>query len=303
MNRARILEQRERLRQLFRAHLGQGSPYALVDFPDHPNVGDSAIWLGELAVLREVTGRDPSYVSTWHDFDYRVFADACPGGVLLIHGGGNLGDLWPHHQQFRERLLTTFKNRKIVQLPQSIFFKSDKAAARFSSVATKHPDFSLYVRDTVSQAFAASRLGLRAELSPDTAMMLDLHRQGEATVPLLALLRTDCEGAALADAHLGGATIVDWLTNDEDVPTGSSARARERQARTRLARGVALLSQGERLITDRLHGHLLALLMGIPHVFHDNSYGKLSAYAASWTAGPSPIAGAPGNMKLNSPAL
>src|SRR3546814_2134871 len=35
---------------------------ALVDFPDHSNVGDSAIWLGEMAYLRK-NNRLPAYHS------------------------------------------------------------------------------------------------------------------------------------------------------------------------------------------------------------------------------------------------
>ena len=47
-----IAGQREALLDLYRRHVTPGEPYALVDFPDHPNVGDSAIWLGEIALLR-----------------------------------------------------------------------------------------------------------------------------------------------------------------------------------------------------------------------------------------------------------
>ncbi|MEG8022012.1 polysaccharide pyruvyl transferase family protein [Sphingomonas aerolata] len=62
----------------------------------------------------------------------------------------------------------------------------------------------------------------------------------------------------------------------------------ERLARARVARGLTLLSRGRQIVTDRLHAHILALLLGIPHVALDNEYGKLSAYIAAWTA-PSPL--------------
>jgi pyruvyl transferase EpsO len=32
-----------------------------------------------------------------------------------------------------------------------------------------------------------------------------------------------------------------------------------------------------------LHGHILATLLGIPHVILDNSYGKLSSFYRQWT--------------------
>ena len=37
-------------------------PYALVDFPNHANVGDSAIWAGEMAYFRRHAPRPPDQV-------------------------------------------------------------------------------------------------------------------------------------------------------------------------------------------------------------------------------------------------
>jgi pyruvyl transferase EpsO len=54
-------------------------------------------------------------------------------------------------------------------------------------------------------------------------------------------------------------------------------------ARQRLARGLTLLSEGQVLVTDRLHGHILALRLGIPHVVLDNSYDKLHHFISAWT--------------------
>jgi exopolysaccharide biosynthesis predicted pyruvyltransferase EpsI len=54
-------------------------------------------------------------------------------------------------------------------------------------------------------------------------------------------------------------------------------------AQRRLARGVSLLSGGRVIVTDRLHGHILATLLGIPHVVLDNSYGKLHHFIRTWT--------------------
>lgn len=39
------------------------------------------------------------------------------------------------------------------------------------------------------------------------------------------------------------------------------------------------------MITNRLHGHILLLLLGIPHILLDNSYGKISGYHSTWTSG------------------
>jgi exopolysaccharide biosynthesis protein PssK len=45
-----------------------------------------------------------------------------------------------------------------------------------------------------------------------------------------------------------------------------------------------MISSGEVLVTDRLHGHIVAMLMGVPHVLVDNSYGKLRRFHETWTS-------------------
>src|SRR5262249_49759917 len=43
----------------------------------------------------------------------------------------------------------------------------------------------------------------------------------------------------------------------------------------RLERGCKILARGRVVITDRLHGHILCLPLGIRHVLLDNNYRKL----------------------------
>lgn len=282
-----VARQQAALLTMYRAHVGPGDRYALVDFPDHANVGDSAIWLGEVAMLRNVTGRDPDYVSTWHDFDLAAFRVAAPDGVLFLHGGGNLGDIWPHHQQFREAILAQVRDRRIVQLPQSIHFRSSGGVAAFGALVAQHPDVHLYVRDRPSLALAQRHWTCPVDLAPDSAFALGPQRRGAADRDLLMLLRTDDERVAHELTHDPDALIADWL-DDGPLPTarpGEALADRYRSLATaRVERGLALLSRGRRVVTDRLHAHILCLLLGIPHVALDNNYGKLSAYIAAWTA-------------------
>ena len=51
-----------------------------------------------------------------------------PTGPIFIHGGGNFGDLWAAHQEFRERVLERFPDRQIIQFPQSIHYNSQERA-------------------------------------------------------------------------------------------------------------------------------------------------------------------------------
>jgi pyruvyl transferase EpsO len=59
-------------------------------------------------------------------------------------------------------------------------------------------------------------------------------------------------------------------------------RTYRRHAAYRLACGVRKLSRGQVIVSDRLHAHLIAGLMGKPHVCLDNSYGKIGRYIETW---------------------
>lgn len=47
--------------------------------------------------------------------------------------------------------------------------------------------------------------------------------------------------------------------------------------------GFNFLTQGELVILDRLHGHILSIMLGMPSILIDNNVGKLSKYRNAWT--------------------
>ncbi|MCI4592660.1 polysaccharide pyruvyl transferase family protein [Sphingobium sp. BYY-5] len=275
-------------------------PVALVDFPDHSNVGDSAIWLGEMAWLT-AAGRAPVYTCSLNNFSEDDLRRAAPTGPILIHGGGNFGTTWLRHEQFRLRLLRNFPDRPIIQLPQSIFYDDADRSAEMAQAIRDHGAFTLLVRDAKSFAFAERHFDCEVKLCPDAAIYLGCHQRLSPKADILALLRTDHEAVAGDAVSPPPATIAqDWLEEGRMERTFIRARVkvdslrastdREKRLRRyqlladwRLRRGFSILSQGQVVVTDRLHAHILSLLLDIPHVALDNSYGKLSGFAAHWT--------------------
>lgn len=292
---------------------------ALVDFPDHSNVGDSAIWLGEMAYLRK-SGRLPAYYSAIADFDDDVCRAAIGGGAILIHGGGNMGTLWPKHEAFRLHLLRTHRGRPIIQMPQSLHYADPAAAAEMAEAIRAHGQFTLLVRDARSLAFAEQHFDCPIRLCPDAALMLGRQQRSPATVPVFALLRTDHERAAGETSLPAGVVADDWLEEDAAQkrrlrvslglgrlftrdPMAQRAARQQRLAEWRFRRGLAMLSAGELVVTDRLHAHILSLLLDIPHVLLDNNYGKVAGFADQWTGDYSGLMRATGRAEAFATAL
>ncbi len=305
-NQPVIAAQRAELDRIVGRFLGPGRPYAILDFPDHSNVGDSAIYVGEVRLLEALTGRRASYVCTHRSYDPAALASACPDGPVFIHGGGNFGDFWPEHQRFRERVLETLRERTVVQLPQSIKFRDDVGIARCRAAFAGHKDAHILVRDAESLAFVRQHFDCPVDLSPDCAFAIGpLDRRGQPEVETLLLLREDHERVSHDRSPLDGLQshrVDDWLDEPargraqrafgklEAVLAGRLTRAGrdemkyEKLATQRVERGLRLLSQGRAVITDRLHAHILCTLLDIPHVALDNVYGKIANYVGAWTS-------------------
>src|SRR5262249_8900130 len=96
------------------------SKCALVDFPNYPNVGDSAIWLGQRAFLKSVDAK-VAYccdLNTYSQSQMRKMIDG--DSIILMQGGGNFGDIWHHHQRFPEQVIRDFPHHRIVIFPHSL---------------------------------------------------------------------------------------------------------------------------------------------------------------------------------------
>lgn len=287
-------------------------PVALVSFPNHANAGDPAIWLAAERTLARL-GKRVAYRCAWSSYDPRALRAAAPEGPILLNGGGNLGDLYAGQQGTRERVLADFPGRHVVQLPQSIWFEDPANLERNRALFEGHGAVTLLVREGASLERARESFDVPVRRCPDLVFALHpLDRPVEPDVPVVWLARHDPEtarpdggaGPEAGGLDLTGVRRLDWLDPvpgearpplgarlavraqrllGADRPVAGPTRARllartfDPLARHWLDRGRRILSGGEVVITDRLHGHVLSLLMGIPHVVTDNRTGKVRA--------------------------
>jgi exopolysaccharide biosynthesis protein PssK len=309
-NNELVLELRVEIGRVLRSVVVAGSRCALVGFPNHENPGDSAIWLAVRAVLRDLE------VSTVFACDHQSYspealAAALGDGTILLNGGGNLGDVWPREQILRERIFQDFRRTPIVQLPQSLHFDDPENLVRFRQLVEGRDDVVFLLREEQSLA-RARQLGVEALLCPDAAFLLEAPMPRDPETTVVCVMRSDREGRGLPAPEGDGIEIVDWLAVPADdqplvaiaqadqLGEAMTAGADEAElamlaasildvyddlARRRLDRAFTSLQRGRAVITDRLHGHILALLLGIPHVVMDNRYGKLRSVYETWTSG------------------
>ena len=84
--------------------------YIYLDLPYYPNIGDHLIWEGTKNFLRQLPYKC-LYATSKECY--------CPphinkNVIILLHGGGNWGTLYPEHHQFRKKIIQSL----LMQPPQ-----------------------------------------------------------------------------------------------------------------------------------------------------------------------------------------
>jgi pyruvyl transferase EpsO len=254
---------------------------------------------------------------------------------IFCLGGGNLGDLWPNPQRFRETVVRACASQPITLLPQCVYFRDPQKLERARTIFNEHPRLTIMVRDPVSLGLVRAHFESRCLLTPDQAVLLT-----DVIPPRAAASRTgsfflsrgasDPEAAGdLADFHRA-ATIPagNWesmgpsgfLTGMEVYLNGGNAPApassddmplalwdivRKVQRPGYVVRSWRIVRQSIRqldpyalVVTDRFHGHILCTIRHIPHVVVGNNHHKIRSHWEQWMSGVPGAAFAPAPEEL-----
>lgn len=209
---------------------------AVLDAPNQRNVGDSLIWAGEIAYFERM-GLRLRYVADLQGYSSEALRKAMPTGVVLLHGGGNFGDLWPGHQQHREQVVRDLPDYPIVQLPQSIYFRDSDRAKRANEVIGSHPNFTLLLRDRESMGRAEAQLpDVPATFCYDMALGYSPRSVADASPDVnnvLVIARADVErSSGLFDVEF------DWIPGAELTKTDWGPGSGVAELRWKAARWV-----------------------------------------------------------------
>lgn len=327
-------------------NIGTFEECALLNYPDHPNIGDHLIWLGEVFYLTDVLKTKIKYTAADNrDFSGEVMERQVGKAPIIFHGGGSLGDLWSEHQEFREHIISKYRDRPIIIMPQSIYFASSANLKIAANVFNSHPNLTLFTRDNYSYEFAVKHFcNCQVIKTPDMAFQM-VNMPGLTSNPnqkhsILYHCRKDKElnqVSSPTSIELPNLAVEDWVSYKWKNWNSYKSMFRTSQAWPwRIRSIIRLVREGRRreltnstewiswqvrqqfhsytakfdtlynptmhriswslmhsgvyqlrrhrlVITNRLHGHILCILLGIPHVFLSNSYHKNEAFYESWT--------------------
>lgn len=276
------------------------SDYIHLDLPYHSNIGDTLIWEGEETFLKSVPYKCLHKSSLFTFKEIKIPEST----VILLHGGGNLGDLWRRFQDYRLNIIKQYPKNKIIIFPQTVWYKNELQAKADAEKMALHRNLTICARDKISYDFLKTHFNNNILLLPDMAFCIEQQRLKryitKPTKDILLLKRKDQELSSKDDYYKyiteeGNIEVHDWPTMEHsDIITKGFQKvvflgksivdkyANYIYKPYLIKTGVIFLSNYKYIYATRLHVAILSILLNKPFVFFDNSYGKNSSFYDTW---------------------
>ncbi len=258
----------------------------LFDVPTHGNIGDAGIAIAEEVFIKE----------NLQEYEYMKILDIqteegiqkaqetiTSEDIILLHGGGNLGDEYMLCENRRRMVMKAFPNNRIIVMPQTIYFndtqKGKKELEETKQIYNSHKYLTLVARENVSFNMMKKEFPkVNVILTPDIVMYLN-ETKVESRRGVLLAMRRDVEkiltienmekiksevlktfdNLVITDTHLGDVQIEDKM--------------REKILEEKLAE----FRKAQLVITDRLHGMIFAAITSTPCIALGNYNHKIEA--------------------------
>ena len=248
----------------------------VMGIPHHGNLGDNAIALAEEQLLEKYF---PEYEKYALQEDY---LDICcqrakrfinDEDIILLHGGGNIGDTYVMPEKGRRMVIETFPNNKIIIFPQTAYFsdteEGKKELAISKQIYNAHKHLVILAREKKSYDFMKENFeNAKVYLTPDIVMTLNKssHKQRNGAILLFRqdvekvlkeeefekiknIVSTNYSSYTMTDMHIG------------ELPINNVAGEYRKNL---LDKKFEQFQTAEIAITDRLHGMIFAAITQTP---------------------------------------
>lgn len=255
----------------------------LMGTPHHANIGDLAIAYAEEELIKKYFQKYKLYIMQEEKLDIcakRVKKYIKPDDIILLHGGGNIGDTFVTPEKGRRTVISTFPNNKIIIFPQTAYFESEEELNISKKIYNAHKNLIIMAREKRSYEFMKKHFyNAKVYLTPDIVMTLkkveELQRKGT-----MIMLRKDIEKTIdntiteniikYAKEHFDVVRFSDM--NLTVVVNDISDKKREKMIEEKCKE----FQKSELVIADRLHSMIFSAITETPCVVFDSLTHKIA---------------------------
>lgn len=258
----------------------------VMGIPHHGNIGDNAIAVAEEQLLSKYFSEYKVYYMQEKYLDMcakRVKKYINDEDIILLHGGGNIGDTYERPEKGRREVIKLYPNNKIIIFPQTAYFsdtqKGKEELEISKQIYNNHKKLIILAREEKSYNFMKEHFyNAKIYLTPDIVMTLhkpnNIYKNREG---VLFLFRTD-EEKTLDDRkvkELINNKYTKVTTSDMNLGKGIvkiGGKVRDELLESKFNQ----LKEHKFVITDRLHGMIFAAITETPCIAFGNFNHKIS---------------------------
>lgn len=261
-----------------RKNINSNKPrFIILNTPDHRNIGDHALALGEYRFLYDYFPNyavDEFYGNLMDSrflTDKRIKAMIGNDDIIIIHAGGYIGTIWMKEEVRVRRLLNIFKDKKVFIFPQTVFFDDDEYGKQqlyeSQKIYSLCKNLVMFVREKYSERFFSENFkDCRSYLVPDMVLYLkSLKVNVSERNCIITCLRNDKEKTV--DYY----DVISEKLNKFELEVKKTDMMEDHQIyresrESEVYSKIKELSKAKLVVTDRLHGMVLSALANTPCV-------------------------------------
>lgn len=263
----------------------------LIGTPEHLNIGDAAIALGELEFFKKYF---PGYrvieLSSYEfENEYENFAAmVSDDDLIFLQGGGNLGNRYLNEEKIRRRVIKDFPNNQIVILPQTIYFDEDENGKKELDISRKiyaeHPNLMILTRGLQSLNSAKSNFPTAKSMCfLDMALILRYKEEAERKGILLCLRDLGDESGLTDNEYRNIQDTIATIDPGFELTNNYYQNPIDNNIYIGIRRRVVLeelkrFALHQVIVTDRLHGLIFAIITKTPCVLLSSYNQKIPEF-------------------------
>nr|WP_253956503.1 polysaccharide pyruvyl transferase family protein [Pediococcus pentosaceus] len=264
-----------------------------MDVPTNGNIGDQAIVYATYLFLNELKPNYSILEVPYTDLNASLNTlrrNLAADTLVILNGGGNLGDIYPSEEFNRWTTFRMLKQNKKILFPQSVSFKTNKEGLKMLKKSInsyeKSHKLNVFLRERKSfNFFKENYKNVDVNLVPDIVFSLENKIQvndTEKSLGVLTLLRDDIEKSDYDLSNLFKAVTQKnkkLTKSDTYIP---NIKINEKSREKLVLSKIEEISRYELVITDRLHGMILSYLAHTPVIVLENNNWKIKSTYQTW---------------------
>lgn len=244
----------------------------LMGIPVHGNLGDQAIVIAERKFLKD-NFSDYNIIEVESEIVLKklnFLKKYIDNSLILIHGGGFIGTLWPKEDKMSQLIIDNFDNNMIF-LPQTAYFENNqegiKLVNELKEKYKRKKNLFICLREKYSYEFMKENFqGCNLVMIPDMVLYLDNEYSNKSNKcsTIIMCLRNDIEKKNIDTNKIKNYFEKNSLNDINYTDTVINKRLYHYNREKYVSDKIKEFAASKLVVTDRLHGMVFAYLANTP---------------------------------------